>query len=160
MIIVKMKRLLLILFAIAVVCIPAKSHAAPPVLLPTPTPTLKRIDVDLSEQRLRYYFGDTLVNDILISSGVAAMPTPKGTFYVQNKLPLVWYYGRNLNGTTYNYPKTKWNLSFLPHYYIHGAYWHNNFGHPMSHGCVNVAYKDMERLYTFADVGTPITIHE
>jgi lipoprotein-anchoring transpeptidase ErfK/SrfK len=43
-------------------------------------------------------------------------------------------------------------------YYIHGAYWHHNFGHPMSHGCINVAYANMEGLYNWADVGTPITI--
>lgn len=70
------------------------------------------------------------------------------------------YIGGNADGTTYNYPNTKWNLSFLPHYYIHGAYWHNNFGHPMSHGCVNVSYNDMEQLYNFVDVGTPVTIHD
>jgi len=32
-------------------------------------------------------------------------------------------------------------------YSLHGAYWHNNFGHPMSHGCVNLPVPDAEELY-------------
>lgn len=153
-----MKRFI-ILFIALILFFPPASDAQAPLPIPTPEPQ-KRIDIDLSEQRLRYYFGDIMVNDILISSGLSATPTPVGTFYVQIKRPFVWYFGRNRNGSTYNYPKTKWNLQFLPHYYIHGAYWHNNFGHPMSHGCVNVSYKDMEQLYNFAKVGAQIFIHE
>ncbi|MFH0951427.1 MAG: L,D-transpeptidase, partial [bacterium] len=43
-------------------------------------------------------------------------------------------------------------------YYIHGAYWHNNFGQPMSHGCVNVAYDNMEDLYWYAQIGTKVIV--
>jgi hypothetical protein len=137
-----------------------------PTLTPSPSPAPvvfleKRIDIDLSEQRLRYYYGDMqLESDIKISSGVAWYPTPKGEFTIQIKKPLVNYVGSNRDGSRYNYPKTKWNLQFLPSYYIHGAYWHNAFGTPRSHGCINVAYKDMEKLYNFADVGTKVTIHQ
>ena len=65
-------------------------------------------------------------------------------------------------GFDYSYPNTKWNLHFYTGtlgFYIHGAYWHNNFGKRMSHGCVNVSYANMERLYNWADVGTKITIN-
>lgn len=137
---------------------------------PTPTPAEipdsvkslpKRIVVDLSEQTLSYYYGDYLVNTIKISSGIAQLPTPTGTFHVLDKIPVKEYIGRNLNGTMYDLPNTKWNLKFSDlGYYIHGAYWHHNFGHPMSHGCVNVSYQDMPELYDFADVGTVITIHK
>lgn len=113
----------------------------------------KRIEVDLSEQRLRYYYGDTLAGTMLISSGLRRTPTPQGTFRVRVKKPIVHYRGRG-----YNFPNTKWNLMFLPSYYIHGAYWHNAFGTPRSHGCVNVSYAAMEKLYSFADVGTPVII--
>ena len=139
---------------------PAIVRTPIPIPTPYPNPLNKRIDIDLSEQRLRYYNGDLLINDILISSGLPRTPTPIGIFAIQVKRPIVNYRGLNSNGTTYNYPNTKWNLQFLPHYYIHGAYWHNAFGTPRSHGCVNVAYKDMEALYNWADVGTPITIHD
>ena len=114
----------------------------------------KRIEVDLSEQRLQYFGDGKLLGSFLISSGLLQKPTPVGTFMVQAKKPLVRY-----RGSGYDFPNTKWNLQFKSKYYIHGTYWHNNFGKPMSHGCVNVAYKDMERLYAFADVGARVIIH-
>ncbi len=84
------------------------------------------------------------------------MNTPEGQFNVIAKEP-VKHYG----GADFNFPNTKWNLHFTTQryrYYIHGAYWHNNFGHNMSHGCVNVDYKDMEHLYWFSQLGTNIII--
>lgn len=116
----------------------------------------KRIDVDLSEQRLRYYYGEFgEQRNFLISSGIKHLPTPKGTFQVLKKRPVVHY-----KGPGYDYPNAKWNLQFKTGYYIHGAYWHNSFGTPVSHGCVNVPYSEMEKLYEFADEGTKVTIHE
>jgi len=118
----------------------------------------KLIEVDLETQTLAYYFGGTQLEKFLISGGVDSMPTPTGEFVVLDKVP-----SKNYGGTGFNfaYPDTKWNLHFTTdywRYYIHGAYWHNNFGHPMSHGCVNVAYPQMERLYNFSQVGTKIKI--
>jgi hypothetical protein len=43
-------------------------------------------------------------------------------------------------------------------FYIHGAFWHDNFGQPMSGGCVNVAYENMEPLYNWADEQTKLII--
>ena len=43
---------------------------------------------------------------------------------------------------------------------IHGAYWHNNFGVPMSHGCVNLSIPDAEWAYNFASVGTVVNVHD
>ena len=121
----------------------------------------KKIDINLTEQTLSYYYDDYLIGTIKISSGVAYLPTPTGTFYVEQKIPVKEYIGHNLDGSTYDFKNTLWNLKFSAlGYYIHGAYWHNNFGHPMSHGCVNVSYKDMPQLYEFANVGTEIFIHK
>jgi lipoprotein-anchoring transpeptidase ErfK/SrfK len=120
----------------------------------------KRIDVDLSEQTLRYFYGEFgQQGSFLISSGAPGYNTPKGTFIIRRKLPVANYSGF-MHGRYYNYPGTKWNLEFAPKYFIHGAYWHNSFGTPRSKGCVNVAYKDMAALYEFADIGTVVTIHE
>lgn len=114
----------------------------------------KRIEVDLSEQRLRYFVGNTQVDSVLISSGTRKYPSPVGTFSVLQKIPVKAYAGPG-----YYLPNTKWNLKFSnAGYYVHGAYWHNNFGHPMSHGCINVSYADMPQLYAFADVGTRVMI--
>ena len=118
----------------------------------------KEIKVDLKTQTLAYYFNNIELENFLISSGVKAMPTPTGEFSVLDKVP-----SKNYGGTGFNftYPNTKWNLHFTTgtwRYYIHGAYWHNKFGRPMSHGCINVPYPQMERLYGFASVGTKVEI--
>lgn len=116
----------------------------------------KLIKVNLAEQRLSYYFGDKLLDNFLISSGLSYTPTPVGEFTILDKVP-VKHYG----GVGFDYPNTKWNLHFTTQklrYYIHGAYWHNNFGQPMSHGCINVDYKNMEPLYQWAQVGTKFIV--
>lgn len=116
----------------------------------------KLIKVDLKTQNLSYYFDDKLLESFPISSGIAQLPTPKGNFKILDKVP-----SKNYRGVGYYYPDTKWNLHFTTgnyRYYIHGAYWHNNFGHPMSHGCVNVSYANMEKLYNWANVGTDVEI--
>jgi hypothetical protein len=119
----------------------------------------KQIVVTLENQTLTYFEGTRVVGEFKISSGLIKTPTPTSEFEVISKKPIVNYIGPG-----YNYPKTKWNLMFKEspggNYYIHGAYWHNNFGKPMSGGCVNVSYANMEGLYDWADVGTKIIIQE
>ncbi len=117
----------------------------------------KLILVSLKDQDLRYFEGTKLIDEFKISSGLPGTPTPPGEYGVLAKKPVVDYKGVN-----YDFKNTKWNLMFKKNsplnYYIHGAYWHNNFGHPMSHGCINVSYANMEPLYNWADVGTKIVI--
>jgi len=124
------------------------------------TPELNKLDkliiVDLKKQHLTYLMGGKKLEDFPISSGIKRLPTPTGDFKVLHKMPIVHY-----KGLGYDYPNTKWNLHFTTgasRFYIHGAYWHNDFGKPKSHGCVNVSYQNMERLYNWAQVGTPIKI--
>lgn len=118
----------------------------------------KRIEVSIKEQVLRYFIGTKEVGNFKISTGLKGHPTPTGEFEIQKKLPKVTY-----KGPDYYYPNTKWNLLFKYHkggnYYIHGAYWHNSFGRPRSHGCVNVSYANMEVLYNWADEGTKVIIN-
>ena len=108
--------------------------------------------VDLSEQRLYAYREGYLENSFLISSGLVG-PTPVGTFSVRRKI-----YNHLYSGPDYYLPNTLYNMEFYPHYYLHGAYWHNNFGHPMSHGCVNISYPNAEWLYNWTSVGTPVLV--
>ncbi|MAF13647.1 MAG: hypothetical protein CMI53_02010 [Parcubacteria group bacterium] len=118
----------------------------------------KLIKVDIASQSLAYYFDDIKLEEFPISGGLSYMPTPEGNFTVLDKVPSKTYGG---TGFDFYYPNTKWNLHFTTkywRYYIHGAYWHNDFGKPKSHGCVNVAYHQMERLYNFAEIGTEIEI--
>jgi lipoprotein-anchoring transpeptidase ErfK/SrfK len=117
----------------------------------------KVIGVSLKEQSLTYSVGHYPIKTIKISSGLARTPTPKGDYGIIIKRPVV-----NYRGTDYFYPNTKWNLMFKHgtrgNYYIHGAYWHNDFGKPRSHGCINVSYGDMETLYNWAEEGTQVII--
>lgn len=120
----------------------------------------KEIDVSLADQRLVYKLGDVVLDTYLISSGLPRTPTPRGSFTVLKKRPTVWY-----KGATYNYPDTKWNLMFKHgssglNYYLHGAFWHHDFGKVKSGGCVNLPYEYAYagRLYDWADVGTPVEI--
>lgn len=125
---------------------------------PYPRRVEKIIKVNLKEQKLTYYFDGIKLEEFLISSGVRSLPTPRGKFKILAKVPVKTYGGRGYN---FYYPNTKWNLHFTTgnlRYYIHGAYWHNDFGRSRSHGCVNVSYKNMERLYEWAQVGTKVEI--
>lgn len=122
-----------------------------------PTRLPKIIKVSLKDQELSYFDGPHLVKSFKISSGLPKFPTPRGVFKIEKKVPVIHYIGED-----YNYPNTKWNMRFKftkkGSYYIHGAYWHKKFGRPYSHGCVNVAYANMERLYEWTDAGTPVII--
>ena len=97
----------------------------------------KWIEVSLDTQMLRAWEGSNIVMEFPISSG-KWYPTPKGTYNI-------WYKTRNQRmvggskelGTYYNLPNVPHNMFFYKGFAIHGAYWHNNFGQSMSHGCVN-----------------------
>lgn len=120
----------------------------------------KYIEVNLARQQLWAWENGKLAHTFLISSGVARFPSPTGTFAVFRKVPLMdyrWSYGPG-NPNNYNLKNVPWNLNFKPRYYIHNAYWHNNFGVPMSHGCINVNLADSKWIYDWADMGTTVHI--
>ena len=58
-------------------------------------------------------------------------------------------------GTYYYLPNVPHNMFFHQGYAIHGAYWHNNFGHPMSHGCVNSPLASVAQLFDWAGPVVP-----
>lgn len=110
----------------------------------------KWIDIDLSTQTLRAMEGDREVYRFLVSSGKWA-PTPTGEYRVWIKLRYTKMSGGSKERHTYYYlPNVPYVMYFYQGYGIHGAYWHNNFGQPMSHGCVNMAIPDAEKMYEWA----------
>lgn len=116
-----------------------------------PTFTEKWIDVDLSEQRVIAYEGMRPVESFIISSGRANTPTVTGVFRIWAKVPLQRMSGGSrAAGTYYDLPNVPWVQYFFEDYSFHGAYWHNNFGRPMSHGCVNMRNADARWLYEWA----------
>ncbi|MDP2649268.1 MAG: L,D-transpeptidase [bacterium] len=150
-----------------------------PVLGET-TSSNKHIYIDLSTQTLYAYEGNKLIYSFLVSTGKWGR-TPTGDFTVWIKLRYTRMSGGDQSlGTYYNLPNVPYVMFFsnneIPKtagYSIHGAYWHNNFGHPMSHGCVNMKPEEAEKVYYWANPptqgnltyatkdspGTPITIY-
>ncbi len=124
-------------------------------------PTSKRIIVDLSDEMLYAYDGDELFMQEPISTGLELTPTPMGTFRVFKKTPSRYMQGPipEVSDQYYDLPGVPWNLYFTHGgAVIHGAYWHDHFGSPWSHGCVNLPPEKAKELYMWADVGLTVTV--
>jgi lipoprotein-anchoring transpeptidase ErfK/SrfK len=128
--------------------------------------TDKHIYVDLTNQKLYAYEGSTKVYDFLVSTGKWG-PTPTGDFRIWTWLRYTRMAGGNQAlGTYYNLPNVPYTMYFanaqVPRsagYSLHGTYWHNNFGHPMSHGCVNMRIEDAAKIFYWSNSNTIITIY-
>ena len=118
----------------------------------------KWIEVDISKQTLTLYVDTTPVQSFLISSGTAKTPTEHGTFRIYSKLTSQTMTG-TIAGEYYYLTGVKWVNYFNGGTAIHGTYWHNNFGRPMSHGCINMTEADAKTLYDFAPIGTKVVVH-
>lgn len=112
----------------------------------------KRIYVDLTNQRLYAFEGNNIIMNVPVSTG-KWNPTPTGNFRIW-----IWLrYTRMTGGQGadyYDLPNVPYTMYFSNNqtpkawgYSLHGAYWHNNFGHPMSHGCVNMRIADAQTLF-------------
>lgn len=135
------------------------SPSPTPTLPPTPTATPippsasppvagdeKWIDVDLTHQQLTAYEGSSPVFQAAVSTGLPNTPTMVGEFRVYLKLTAT-----AMAGPGYYLPGVPYTMYFYGGYALHGTYWHNNFGNPMSHGCVNLSTEDARRLFEWAD---------
>ena len=114
----------------------------------------KWIEVDLTNQTLTAWQGETAVMHTSVSTGTPATPTVTGTFNISWKLD-----SQRMTGPGYDLPGVPWVMYFYQGYAIHGAYWHNNFGATMSHGCVNMRPGEAGILYEWAPEGTEVYVH-
>lgn len=114
----------------------------------------KWIDVNLNEQKLYAIIGDLIIKRFFVSSGVADFPTMTGKFRIYQKVKF-----DDMEGPGYYLPSVPYVMYFYQAYGLHGTYWHHNFGHPMSHGCINMETSDAEWLYGWAPIGTTVIIH-
>lgn len=123
--------------------------------LPGPTVRFDReILVDRSHQELYYLVDGVKVLRYDISTGNPDTETPAGSFTIARKVDVKDYVGAD-----YFVPDVWWNMQFKPMYYIHAAYWHNDFGYRThSHGCVNMRTEDAKDLYQYVDVGMQVTV--
>jgi hypothetical protein len=119
----------------------------------------KWIEVSLKQQKLRAWEGNTIVMEFPISSGLW-YPTPKGSYYIWYKTRFQRMAGGSQElGTYYNLPNVPYNMFFHRGYAVHGAYWHNNFGEPMSHGCVNAPIDMAKALFSWTGPVVPDDIN-
>ncbi|RPI31355.1 MAG: LysM peptidoglycan-binding domain-containing protein, partial [Chloroflexota bacterium] len=134
---------------------PQPEPAAPPPAPVNPPGDERWIDVDLSDQAVYAYDGGELVRSFVVSTGLARFPTITGEFHIYVKHLAV-----DMRGPDYFLEDVPYTMYFYKGYGLHGTYWHDNFGVPMSHGCVNLSISDAEWLFEFAEVGTVVRVHE
>lgn len=120
----------------------------------------KRIEVDLTSQRVYAFDGNAKVYTFVVSTGKWGR-TPTGEFTIWTKVRSQLMKGGSRELHTYYYlPNVPYVMFFYNNqiakmrgFSFHGTYWHNNFGHPMSHGCINMRTEDAKTLYEWA---TPV----
>lgn len=126
-------------------------------------PGLKRIEVDVSEQRMRVYEGNRLIWDWPASTGLQGYPTRYGRFQVLDKIPLA-----------YSRPWKLWMPHWLGIYWAGGSengihslpiingqkLWAGYLGSRISYGCVVIGTDEGEKLFNWAEIGTTVVIRE
>ena len=119
-------------------------------------PDEKWIDVNLTEQTLAAYEGDRMVYATLISSGLPQWRTVEGLFRIWVKLRWGKMSGGSIEEGDYYYLEdVPWTMYFHLGYGLHAAYWHDGFGYPRSHGCVNLSPYDARWLFEWASPTVP-----
>ncbi|MEM6962673.1 MAG: L,D-transpeptidase, partial [Myxococcota bacterium] len=137
---------------------------APP--LEDVTPGERWIDIDLGQQTLVAYEGERPVFATLISSGRAYHPgdeenyeTPTGVFRVTSKHLTHTMDGDSAGDGPYSIEDVPYVMYFKLAYALHSAFWHNLFGRPRSHGCVNMSPLDARWLFDWASPHLPLGWH-
>jgi lipoprotein-anchoring transpeptidase ErfK/SrfK len=135
------------------------------------TGTDRRLFVYLDSQRVEAVENGEVVRTFKVSTGKSKTPTEMGSFYIYDRYRYKTMrsdVGRGQRGF-YEVEDVPYTQFFHKDNAFHGAFWHNNFGHPASHGCVNMATKDQNKrwpnvsedagwLYHWAALGLPVTV--
>ena len=117
----------------------------------------KWIEVNLTSQTLTAHDGDQIFLETLVSTGLPGRATPTGEFKIWYKIKSTKMSGGE--GSSYYYlPNVPYVMFFeneqvlgYKGYSLHGTYWHNDFGHRRSHGCVNLPTPIAEKLYEWTN---------
>jgi lipoprotein-anchoring transpeptidase ErfK/SrfK len=122
------------------------------------------IDVDTQTQTLAVYDGDQARFVTLVSTGSGRpgtrFVTPKGLYRINYKVPTATMDNVDEPRTRdrvapYSFEEVPWVQYFHKELALHGAYWHQRFGHAVSHGCVNLTPADAQRVYGLTRASTP-----
>jgi lipoprotein-anchoring transpeptidase ErfK/SrfK len=112
------------------------------------------IEINLSTQRLFAWEGKKLIKIASISSGKPSTPTIPGLFKIETK-----HLRDRMRGVDYDIADVPYTMYYNRGYAIHGAPWHNRFGTPISHGCINLPVNTAKWLYEWTSPGTSVFIH-
>ena len=118
----------------------------------------KRVDINLTTQQIVAYEYNKSVFEATISSGIVhsyqsegiGTKTPAGTFNIREKMPSKHMGAGDLVSDieAYVLPGVPWTCFFTEHgHAFHGTYWHDNYGVPMSRGCINMTCADAKWLF-------------
>ncbi len=127
----------------------------------------KWIDVDLTTQSLVAYVGAKPVYATLVSTGrikdeldpLRNFQTPTGSFRINAKHLTATMDGDHALDGPYSIEDVPYVMYFQLAYALHSAFWHNSFGRPHSHGCVNLSPEDARWLFFWADPPMPKSWH-
>jgi hypothetical protein len=113
------------------------------------------LDVDLDQQTVVAYQGETPVFATLVSTGRVAGTTPIGKYRIRSKAALMRMAGEPGTKETYDVGAIPWSIRFKKGVFFHASYWHDVFGNKKSHGCVNLSPKDARYLYRWTQPHMP-----
>ncbi len=119
----------------------------------------KWVVVDLSEQTLVAFEGDTAVFATLVSSGKPGHETPTGAFRIRHKHVSTTMSGDDPVDGPYHVEEVPWTMYYEGGYALHAAYWHDQFGRVRSHGCTNMAPADARWLLRWTEPSLPLGWH-
>ena len=117
------------------------------------------IAVQLSTQTLVAYDGERPVYATLVSTGKPEHATPTGIFRIQHKHVATTMDGEVGSDDAYSIEDVPWTMYFSGSLALHGAFWHEHFGRPHSHGCINLAPLDARWLFEWAGPNLPVGFH-
>lgn len=106
------------------------------------------VGVNLAQQTAVAYEGDRPVYAAMVSTGAPGTPTVQGIFRTWRRLP-----SGKMSGPGYYIEEVTWTCYFYSGYALHTAYWHDSFGRPHSHGCVNLSPYDAWWIYQWSAAG-------
>ena len=118
------------------------------------------IEVSLAEQMLYLYQGYEIRYAYRVSTGRPgawnriSMATRKGVYRMYSLYKRYPMWGRDWYCLDVPYA-----MFFHGEFAIHAAYWHNDFGTPVSHGCVNMSEEDAKEVYELSHRGTVVWVH-
>ena len=127
---------------------------------PVITTLARRIEVNLSQQQAFLFENGQVVQSWYISSGRDGFNSSTGDFRIRAKLESQNMGNPDLTkAPNYYTENVPWVMYYNADEALHGAYWHNNFGNQMSHGCINMPVDAAAYVYTWAPIGTEVSVH-